>query len=116
MPFKEKKIQQTYSKEYYNKNVDKYKLAQRKSHLKRKQILLSHLGMQCVLCGYNDPRGLVLDHINDDGAESRRRFKGTQPEWSYYSKHLGEAVLVFQVLCANCNMIKEFNRKLYKNL
>ena len=72
---------------------------------------------KCNYCGFDDPRALVIDHINDDGAEHRREIStggngrgvGGSVLHLWLTKH--NYPDGFQVLCANCNTIKEHERK-----
>lgn len=60
------------------------------------------LADSCVRCGYSDIRALQIDHIQAD-SELDKKKKGT----SYYyniRKNLDSGR--YQVLCANCNVIK----------
>ena len=68
----------------------------------------------CVRCGFNDPRALQIDHINDDGADQRREVGGSRTSagttfyrWLRRNKYPDG----YQVLCANCNWIKEIERR-----
>lgn len=66
------------------------------------------LGGCCVSCGYDDHRALHVDHVDGDGAERRRS-----------GLDIGALALLrqatlepgrFQLLCANCNIIKKLER------
>lgn len=86
----------------------------REKHLSRdrnkRQIVIEYLGGKCVSCGYEkDKRALVLDHINGDGKEDRKRI-GSRI-YRYYAKNLSETKDRIQVLCANCNLIKSFDNE-----
>lgn len=63
---------------------------------------------KCAYCGFTDVRALCLDHINDDGAAIRKG-QSTWAGWRLARK-LGMPDGL-QVLCANCNLIKEIERK-----
>jgi hypothetical protein len=71
--------------------------------------------LKCCKCGYDaDHRALQLDHINNDGADNRRNARGsrTQAGTTFYRwlrKNGYPAGL--QVLCANCNFLKEIDRR-----
>ena len=72
--------------------------------------LLRTLGGRCVQCGYDkDLRGLVLDHINGDGYEDRKKLGSKS--FRYYINNLEEARVKLQVLCATCNQIKSYVNK-----
>lgn len=68
---------------------------------------------ECKLCGLKDMRVLCLDHINNNGREHRRQIspKGHCGSMAVYSwlrkRNYPEG---FQVLCHNCNAIKEHER------
>ncbi len=65
---------------------------------------------KCNICGFDDPRALVIDHINNNGAEHRKKIQsdrqgGGATTYLWLSKN--KYPDGFQVLCANCNTIKE---------
>ena len=72
--------------------------------------ILSHYSkgkMECANCGYNkNINALHLDHIQGNGNMSRKKLG--QGGWGYYRK-LQQANYPegYQVLCANCNCIKQ---------
>jgi hypothetical protein len=74
---------------------------------------ITHLGGCCKHCGYStDSRALVIDHVNGSGVVQRKA--GTA------HRKLLLAVLVdtgglYQILCANCNMIKRFDQQEHGN-
>jgi 5-methylcytosine-specific restriction endonuclease McrA len=76
--------------------------------------VLAALGGRCTTCGFDDPRALQVDHVNDDGASDRLRFGGRS------SPNIYRLFLVvieeasngrYQLLCANCNAVKEWDRR-----
>ena len=73
---------------------------------------LSHYGTVCQKCGFSDPRALQIDHIEDNGAEERKSLGGQKfSGWQFYSwlkKHSWPSG--YQVLCANCNAIKQVEK------
>lgn len=77
--------------------------------------ILEKLGGRCVNCGFNDVRALHIDHVNNGGREEARKFKGRG--WSYY-RHIENNLTTgeYQILCANCNTIKEFERSTKKEI
>jgi hypothetical protein len=69
----------------------------------RKEVL-DALGNKCARCGYHDPRALCIDHIHGAGRLERSQRKcGTR---AYYRDIVLKNLKMFQLLCANCNMIK----------
>ncbi len=62
----------------------------------------------CVCCGFDDPRSLSIDHINDNGADHRRSI-GLAGRGGYdFYRWLKQNGYPdgFQVLCSNCQFKK----------
>lgn len=85
----------------------------RNERLRLKMDVLSHYSILdtpiCSQCGFSDIRALHLDHINNDGAASRRAITGsrTTAGTTYYRwVRKNNYPDGYQVLCANCNYIK----------
>jgi hypothetical protein len=81
------------------------------THTKRRRWAIEVLGGKCNKCGYNqDWRALQVDHVNNDGNIER---KTKAPSLLFRQLILG---LVdrsrYQVLCANCNRIKDDEERL----
>lgn len=80
----------------------KYAALRERSRKKRLQVLEKY-GEKCVCCGENEVKFLEIDHINNDGAEHRRKMGSSMiVQWLIkrgYPKG-------FQLLCSNCNMAK----------
>jgi len=70
--------------------------------------ILDDLGGVCVRCGFSDKRALHIDHVYADGYQDRlknRKSKGPRAYLLYIKENLGSGR--FQLLCANCNRIKQ---------
>lgn len=70
--------------------------------------------MKCSLCGYDsDIDALTIDHINNNGKEHRKQLN------VYASKDLYRWLIKnnfpdgFQILCMNCNMLKQINEGIH---
>ena len=63
---------------------------------------IEKLGKKCVRCGFKDPRALQIDHVKGNGAQERRELKKQE----FYEKVLTDTKGEYQLLCANCNLIK----------
>lgn len=77
---------------------------------KAKAEALTHYGngkFACVLCGFDNPDALCLDHINDDG-KAHRAIIGTKLHGKLRSLGYPPGL---QTLCQNCNWIKETARR-----
>lgn len=69
---------------------------------------IEHYGGKCACCGESERAFLVIDHIDGDGNTHRRENKitGDNNIGRWLKRHgYPEG---FQVLCANCNMAKEW--------
>lgn len=73
--------------------------------------------MRCARCGFGNQDALCLDHIDDNGAEHRKELKiscrgsegaGTNTYEALKREGWPDGL---QVLCANCNLIKEMERR-----
>lgn len=88
------------------KGKDSYK--QYNQYLRLKALdYYSDSKMKCAHCGYKDIRALTLDHINNDGAKLRKTYNTTTFAWLRTKKYPAG----YQVLCFNCNWIKEVERR-----
>lgn len=72
-----------------------------------RQRVTSKLGDACARCGFDDPRALQIDHLNGGGNQERK----THGWWGVYKRILAGDVEGFQLLCANCNLIKRIENK-----
>ena len=86
----------------------------RRCHQKVRREVLEHYSnstMQCACCGESEEAFLTLDHLNNDGAEHRRRLDaqggGRHGSTRVYTDLRQRGFPSgFQVLCINCNAAK----------
>lgn len=69
---------------------------------RRKTVIVAY-GGKCVCCGESDWHFLTLDHINNDGAEHRKKIGQSR---LYIWAEQNNYPSTLQVLCFNCNMAK----------
>lgn len=108
------------NKAWIAKNRERYNQAKAEYRFKLKIAAIDYYsgGKRCCnLCGFDsDLDALCLDHINDDGAQHRKELgiagRSSPSGTTIYErlKALGW-MEGLQVLCANCNMVKELRRK-----
>src|SRR6267154_5684723 len=72
-------------------------------NIRIRKAAIEFLGGNCTQCGFSDVRALQIDHINGGGAVERRtkiknNFSLVKDVFSSSGK--------YQLLCANCNVIK----------
>jgi len=108
------------NKNWIEKNRERYNAAKSEYRFKLKVVAISHYSngtMSCTRCGFNaDIDALCLDHINDDGAQHRKQLnisgRNTTSGTTIYERFKALGWMDgLQVLCANCNTIKELRRK-----
>ncbi len=90
---------------------EKRKKYQRQYNLKRwhkiRLKILTHYGgdpPKCNHCGLNNYKVLELDHINNNGAEERKKLKSTYQIYFWIVKN--NYPTGYQILCRNCNWLK----------
>lgn len=91
--------------------VDNAAAARRRSIVKD-AVFEAYGGYVCVCCGETEKLFMTLDHINNDGAEFRRRISGRRTGAGYITYRwlvLNNFPDGFQVLCMNCNHGKRMN-------
>lgn len=76
-----------------------------------KKKIFALLGDKCSECPWDDPRALVIDHIDGGGGKEYRGGGGGNGYYVRVLRHLrgtpaGERSKKYQLLCANHNMIK----------
>lgn len=84
-------------------------LLRRKKDEAHRADILFVLGNKCVRCKNEDSRVLCIDHVNGGGSAERKKFGG-----NYYTavrKKVLEGSTDYQLLCANCNLIKKLESK-----
>lgn len=108
------------NRDWIAKNRTRYNEAKREYRFKLKLDALAYYSkgtMDCNNCGYNaDTDALCLDHINDNGSEHRKQLgcssRGNANGTTIYERLKAKGWMDgFQVLCFNCNTIKELRRK-----
>lgn len=78
----------------------------------RRDVLIHLGGPICVRCRYNkDSRALCIDHIYGDGYIERRNKDNASIVRSILKLAPEDARKRYQVLCANCNLIKKIENR-----
>ena len=96
-------------KRVVSKNMCNKHFNQQKLKVQRNKLFTILGGVKCVQCGYSNELALAFDHIYDDGYRDRKL------RTLDFRKYLGNPSLAgerLQVLCANCNHIKEIKRRI----
>ncbi len=99
-----------YSKDYHLKHREQRNEWARLYRRKNKFEVVRHYSKdtcKCSRCGYDDMRALQIDHISGGGEVHRRSI--TQDFYVWLIKN--EFPQGFQVLCANCQVLKAWENK-----
>jgi hypothetical protein len=81
----------------------------------RKKVLCAYCNYMepyCIKCGFSNVHALQIDHINNNGSTDRKKYGIGKP--FYISIIERNYPKEYQVLCANCNTIKERERMLHE--
>lgn len=84
-------------------------------HSLRREVINAYGGMKCACCGETEEQFLSIDHINNDGADHRRKLTGKTGKvvgitgGMYLWIKRNNYPPTFQVLCMNCNFGKARN-------
>lgn len=102
---------------YYRKNREAIRMKENAFNRDRRKALrlatfAAYGGAVCACCGEKELAFLTLDHINNDGAEQRRKIAGRANAagiWTYAWLAKRGFPDGYQVLCMNCNFGKHMN-------
>lgn len=64
------------------------------------------MGNKCKKCGYSDKRALQIDHKFGGGRKERKNSGHSMKYYRKVLKKIKEGSKEYQLLCANCNVIK----------
>jgi predicted Zn-ribbon and HTH transcriptional regulator len=108
----------TLNRDWIANNRERYNEAKHLYRLRLKIRILSLYAspVRCQTCGFDQIDGLVLDHVEDNGAAHRKEVglasRGNEKYGVRIYEHINKVGKIdgMQVLCANCNMMKEIRR------
>lgn len=110
------KTRREYFREYarnrdYEKLKDGTRIRNQKWGAQLRVKVIEKLGGKCKECGFNDPRAIQIDHVENDGYIERNLITSRV---TYLNKVLKDKTGKYQLLCANCNWIKRYNINMKK--
>ncbi len=101
-----------YGRNYMRKNSHKKKGYCKRWRSNRRNKFIKMYGGKCNCCGENNKYVLTLDHVKNDGSKVR---KGRSND-AEYTKAINEyRPNLYQILCMNCNCLKEWYKKMPYN-
>lgn len=101
-PEKNRKKKTLYMREWRKMNPEKAKASWKRAKQKQRAKLLKIYGEECALCGFNNPKALTLDHINQNGNEERKRLGERGVYYRALEKYRPDE---YRILCMNCQFI-----------
>lgn len=109
----QRRTQKRYRAKYQEIRLKDNAYAKERRAMIREAVFAAYGGYRCACCGETEKCFLTLDHINNDGADFRRKLVGSQARGGGYVtyRHLFTRGFPpgFQVLCANCQHGKRMN-------
>lgn len=98
-------------------NPERLKVLHKRYRINLKKFVIESLGGVCKVCGFSDVRALQIDHVNGGGSRHREKFKSKPTLYlNSIKKDInkgGDFKAKYQILCANCNWIKFYEKKEY---
>jgi hypothetical protein len=95
------------------KSPEIYRSAGRRCRAKLRQRIFDKLGHACVKCGFADERALCIDHVNGGGRQEKLAIRN---QHKFLKKVIDDTSGAYQILCANCNMIKMVENREYRRV
>jgi hypothetical protein len=95
----------TYNAQYYQNHkldMDATAIEWRQKERKR---LIKEFGGKCIKCSYDNSIALDFDHVKNDGWSDKKRHRKNVIFWVKQNPER------FQLLCKNCNWIKEYHKR-----
>jgi hypothetical protein len=99
-----------WGRNYRRKNKEKLKIKNKEYNTKLRLDAINGYGGKCARCGYDDDwRALCIDHVDGNGKYDRQVAKKGKVFFVWLrDNNYPEG---YQVLCANCNLIKAIENK-----
>lgn len=110
---KRKKRQREYARKRYVSDPEYRKKKNQprpERYQKLRKEILNLLGNKCSKCNFSDFRALEIDHVRNNGSEERKNWN-VFPFLCHVLKEVKKGSEDYQLLCANCNRIKEWERR-----
>jgi len=98
------------AKDYWKENRSKLIAQRKESRRQIRKLALKKLGGKCVICGETDWRCLQIDHIHGGGTKERKKLDSRQICNKILKMSLEEVKKTYQLLCANHNFIKRYEK------
>lgn len=98
-------------KQWHKDHPEKIKKYRRLQKRKIRLEIIQFLGGKCAVCGETDWRCLQIDHTYGGGRKERLKFPSQHQYYKHILNQLKAGSKDYQLLCANHNMIKRFEKE-----
>ena len=102
-------------REYKKRNREIVLSAERRRRWKIRLKVISSLGGRCSRCGTDDPRVLQVNHVHGGGQQELRKLHLTNQQFHLRIANGSHTTDGLNLLCANCNVLYEYERGTYAN-
>lgn len=100
-----------YNYQWNKDNPEKTLDYKKQNRRKTKFRIFELLGKKCSKCNFIDWRALQIDHVNGNGKQDRLKFGNSASYYLHILREIENGSKDYQLLCANCNWIKRWERK-----
>lgn len=106
-----KEERREYMSRWVAKHRQHFRSIVRETKRRRRLELITRLGGKCESCGISDHRCLQIDHKEGGGIRELRQYNDSYKYCVTLLRMSDEELRAkYQLLCANCNWIKRFER------
>jgi hypothetical protein len=98
-----------WKKKYQKNHLGVFRKSNKRLFLKYRRMVLDGYGAECACCGENNIGFLSIDHIKNNGAVDRRRFKGSPTLFYRWLINNNFPKQDYRLLCYNCNIGRHHN-------
>jgi len=105
-PYKKSQRTRSLKRHFANHEESKYKLRQHRAIRRIQALIKLDPELKCANCGIDNEIVLTFDHVNNNGANERKKLRHYQILTRILEMNAKDARQKYQILCRNCNWIK----------
>jgi hypothetical protein len=92
---------------WHRDNKERCQAVRKANRDKLREEVLDRFLRKCARCGYSNTRALQIDHVFGDGVADGKKYSNRATP-AYLKAILADTEGRYQLLCANCNILKYF--------